>query len=277
MDGKTDLNTRYVVVDVKTTGASPMDGDRVVEVGLVEIQKRRLGAEWNSYCNPEGRGSDQKAAEQHGLTHDFLAEQATFGEIHEDFLNFLKHATLVILDPVPTLDFLNAELRRCGVRTPLEESYTVLNMQELADELHPKVRAHSLDSLAKLYEIKGARELRGALIDARLLAKVWLAMTASQESMSAPQRELYEHSKVHTPIAYALWLFLGPLGIHRLYTENLLYGLVLLGLFVLSVYMALTGQPFYKTPTFALWLLDALLLPDAVLKRNRKIELGILG
>lgn len=173
---------RYVVVDTETTGLEAGDGDRIIEVGAVEVVGRRLGAEWRSYCNPEGRSSHPEALKVHGLQDDFLAGQPTFAQVREEFLDFIRGATLVIHNASFDLGFLDKELERCGKYPPLEQSNQILDTQVLARDLHPGMR-NSLDSLIARYGISGDRTLHGALIDARFLAKVYLAMTGGQTGL----------------------------------------------------------------------------------------------
>lgn len=173
---------RYVVVDTETTGLEVSEGDRIIEVGAVEVLGRRLGAEWRSYCNPEGRSSHPEALKVHGLQDDFLAEQPTFAQVRQEFLDFIRGATLVIHNASFDLGFLDAELARCGKYPPLEQSNQILDTQVLARDLHPGMR-NSLDSLIARYGISGDRTLHGALIDARFLAKVYLAMTGGQTGL----------------------------------------------------------------------------------------------
>lgn len=173
---------RQVVLDTETTGLEVTQGHRVIEIGCVEILNRRMGRSWHQYLQPD-RPCDEGALEVHGITDHFLADKPRFAEVAEDFLAFIKDAELVIHNAPFDIGFLDAELARLE-RPVLAEFCTVRDSLELARRLHPGQK-NSLDALCRRYEVDTTqRELHGALLDARLLAEAYLAMTGGQVSLS---------------------------------------------------------------------------------------------
>ncbi len=176
--------SRLVVLDTETTGLKPEDGHRVIEIGCIEILGRRpSGRRMHFYLNPE-RAIDEAATQVHGLTLDRLAHEPVFAQVAEELLGFLKEACLVIHNAPFDLGFLNAEFGR--LRLPGLQSYadiSVVDSLEMARQLHPGQR-NSLDALCTRYSVSNShRQLHGALLDAELLAEVYLAMTRGQESL----------------------------------------------------------------------------------------------
>ena len=173
---------RQVVLDTETTGLEHRDGHRIVEIGCVEMIERRLtGRNFHVYLNPE-RQVEGGALEVHGITDDFLADKPKFADVAEDFVTFIRDAELVIHNASFDIGFLNAELARVesGTAGRVEDVATVLDTLALARELHPGQR-NSLDALCKRYEVDNSnRDLHGALLDAEILADVYLAMTGGQ-------------------------------------------------------------------------------------------------
>jgi len=175
---------RQVVLDTETTGLEPDEGHRVIEIGALELIDRRLsGRRFHSYLNPQ-REIEDGALEVHGITREFLLDKPLFGDVAEDFLNFISGAELVIHNASFDLGFLDMELGRlsaCPGR--IADFASVLDTLELARELHPGQR-NSLDALCKRYAIDdSSRSLHGALLDAELLAEVYLAMTGGQTDL----------------------------------------------------------------------------------------------
>jgi DNA polymerase III subunit epsilon len=176
---------RQIVLDTETTGLEPELNHRVIEIGCVELVNRRpSGRSFHRYLNPE-REIDDGALAVHGITRTDLDGQPRFAEIVEELLGFLDGAELVIHNAAFDVAFLEAELARLpGERRQLASICQVLDTLELARELHPGQR-NSLDALAKRYSIDNtARELHGALLDARILADVYLAMTGGQGALA---------------------------------------------------------------------------------------------
>ena len=174
---------RQIVLDTETTGLNAKLGDRVIEIGCIEILSRRITERsFHSYVNPE-RDIEEGAAKVHGLTREFLADKPRFAEVAAGFLDYVRGAELVIHNADFDLEFLEAELA-LAQRGPLaREVAGVVDTLALARELHPGKR-NSLDALCERYAVNNShRTLHGALLDARLLAEVYLAMTRGQESL----------------------------------------------------------------------------------------------
>ncbi|MEJ2515491.1 MAG: DNA polymerase III subunit epsilon [Gammaproteobacteria bacterium] len=176
--------TRQIVLDTETTGLEPAEGHRIIEIGCVELVNRRPTARtFHQYLNPE-REIDRAAEDVHGLSTAFLSDKPRFPEIVEDFFDFVRDAELIIHNAEFDLGFLDAELARLDPPGPAIRSLCgVLDTLMLARELHPGQRV-SLDALCKRYEVDNSgRDLHGALLDAQLLADVYLAMTGGQAEL----------------------------------------------------------------------------------------------
>jgi DNA polymerase III subunit epsilon len=176
---------RQIVLDTETTGLEPELGHRVIEIGCVELHNRRpTGRTFHRYLNPE-REIDDAALAVHGISRADLDGQPRFAEIADELLAFLEGAELVIHNAAFDVAFLEAELARVpGQARPVASVCQVLDTLSLARELHPGQR-NSLDALCKRYEVDNSRrELHGALLDARLLADVYLAMTGGQSTLA---------------------------------------------------------------------------------------------
>ena len=176
---------RQVVLDTETTGLQPEQGHRVIEIGCVELVNRRLtGRTFHQYLNPE-REIDPGAQEVHGLSAEFLADKPLFADVAEEFVGFVGDAELIIHNAPFDVGFLDHELARFKPGGPaIDDLCPVLDTLVLAREMHPGQR-NSLDALCKRYEVdNSARELHGALLDARILAEVYLAMTGGQAALS---------------------------------------------------------------------------------------------
>jgi len=175
---------RQIVLDTETTGLEPSQGHRIIEIGCVELIDRRLtGNDYWQYINPE-RDIDAGAEAVHGLSSDFLSTKPVFKNIVEDFLAYVGDAELVIHNAPFDMGFLNHELALLKpAHAKLESQCTVLDTLPLARNMHPGQR-NSLDALCKRYTVDNSgRDLHGALLDARLLADVYLAMTGGQETL----------------------------------------------------------------------------------------------
>ncbi len=174
---------RQIVLDTETTGLDWRNGDRVIEIGCVELLNRSLtGQHYHVYINPE-RGIDAEAVAVHGITEDFLADKPKFANIAADFEEFVRDAELIIHNAAFDVGFLNSELTRLGRQPIATLCANVIDTLKLAKEQNPGKKA-SLDALCERYQIENAhRTLHGALLDAELLAEVYLAMTRGQESL----------------------------------------------------------------------------------------------
>ena len=180
---------RQIVLDTETTGLNPRTGDRVIEVGCVEIFNRKLtGNNYHCYINPE-RESDEGALAVHGLTTEFLSDKPQFHEIAHELRDFIQGAQVIIHNAPFDLGFLNAEFTRMGLPPFVQYCDGVIDTLVQAKELHPGKR-NSLDALCDRYDISNAhRKLHGALLDSELLADVYLAMTRGQNSLTMDVEE----------------------------------------------------------------------------------------
>ncbi|HVK95520.1 MAG TPA: DNA polymerase III subunit epsilon [Noviherbaspirillum sp.] len=175
---------RQIVLDTETTGLNPRSGDRIIEVGCVEIINRRLtGNNFHTYINPE-RDSEEGALAVHGLTTEFLSDKPKFVEIANELRDYVSGAEIIIHNAPFDLAFLDAEFARLGFPRFAQHVDMVTDTLVQAKEMHPGKR-NSLDSLCDRYGISNAhRALHGALLDAELLAEVYLAMTRGQNSLT---------------------------------------------------------------------------------------------
>jgi len=174
---------RQVVLDTETTGLDAKDGHRIIEVGVIELVGRRVTERrLHRYVNPQ-RDSDPGALNVHGLTREFLADKPLFAEIADELAAFVADAEVIIHNAAFDLSFLDAEFARLGRPAFAEHCPKVTDSLRLARELHPGKR-NSLDALCERYGISNRhRTLHGALLDAGLLAEVYLAMTRGQDSL----------------------------------------------------------------------------------------------
>lgn len=194
---------RQVVLDTETTGLSPADGDRVISIGCVEIVDRVItGKEWHTHLNPEGRESHPEALKVHGLTSEMLARAPLFVEEKFGLWMFLKGADSLVIHNAPfDLGFLNAEIARLGSPVTIESLFTVIDTLKLTPSDGMRVGG-SLNALADRYKVdRTAREkYHGALVDARVLAQVYLAMTRGNEELSIDDAKFpIEAAKVDNP------------------------------------------------------------------------------
>ena len=175
---------RQIVLDTETTGLNPRNGDRVIEIGCVELDNRVLtGNNYHRYINPE-RDSEEGALAVHGLTTEFLSDKPKFAEIVEELREYINGAEVVIHNAPFDLGFLNAEFKRLNLPSFSEHCGGVIDTLAQAKELHPGKR-NSLDALCDRYGVSNShRKLHGALLDAELLADVYLSMTRGQNSLS---------------------------------------------------------------------------------------------
>lgn len=175
---------RLIVLDTETTGLNPRSGDRIIEVGCVELVNRRLtGNNFHSYVNPE-RDSEEGALAVHGLTTEFLSDKPKFEEIAAELRDYVSGAEVIIHNAPFDLAFLDAEFKRLNIRRFADHVAKVIDTLVQAKEMHPGKR-NSLDALCDRYGISNThRALHGALLDAELLAEVYLAMTRGQNSLT---------------------------------------------------------------------------------------------
>jgi len=176
---------RQIVLDTETTGLEHRQGHRIIEIGCVELINRKLtGNNYHVYLNPE-REIDQGAIEVHGITNEFLADKPFFIDIYQGMMDYLKGAELVIHNAAFDVGFLDAELDKIDAPTDkIDDVCSVHDTLIQARKMFPGQR-NDLDSLCRRYEINNAhRELHGALLDAEILADVYLAMTGGQTLMS---------------------------------------------------------------------------------------------
>ncbi len=176
---------RQIVLDTETTGLEPAQGHRIIEIGCVEMIDRRLtGNNFHQYLQPD-REIDQGAIEVHGISNEFLAEKPRFRDLVADFMDYVRGGELIIHNAPFDVGFLNHELRLLDGDWPaIDECCPVIDTLVMAKRLHPGQR-NSLDALCRRYDIDNShRELHGALLDAEILADVYLAMTGGQTALS---------------------------------------------------------------------------------------------
>ena len=171
---------RQIILDTETTGISVDSGHRVIEIGMVEIIDRRLtGNDFQAYLNPE-RKIDPATIPIHGLTDEFISDKPFFKDIASDFLSYIQNSEVIMHNAPFDSSFINNEFVLTGIEKRLEDICEITDSLTLARKKHPGQR-NSLDALCSRYEVNtSSRELHGALIDAKLLANVYLLMTGGQ-------------------------------------------------------------------------------------------------
>lgn len=175
---------RQIILDTETTGLNPLTGDRIIEIGCLEMVDRRLtGRQLHHYINPQ-RDIDEGAVAVHGLTVEFLADKPVFADVAHEIIEFLKDAEVIIHNAPFDVGFLDAEFARLKKGTVNDHVHKVTDTLKNAREMFPGKR-NSLDALCERFEISNEhRTLHGALLDAQLLAEVYLAMTRGQNDLS---------------------------------------------------------------------------------------------
>ncbi len=176
---------RQVVLDTETTGLEVSQGHRIIEIGCVELLHRRTTEQtFHQFLNPE-RDIDEGALEVHGIKQEFLKDKPKFSSIADDLLRFIDGAEVIIHNAAFDVEFINAELSLAKHPiADINKCCEVIDSLEIARKMHPGQK-NSLDALCKRYEIDNShRELHGALLDAQILADVYLAMTGGQETLS---------------------------------------------------------------------------------------------
>ncbi len=176
---------RQIVLDTETTGLEPAEGHKIIEIGCVELVNRRLtGRHFHQYIKPN-REIDEGAIEVHGITNEFLADKPVFADIAYDFLAFIGDAELIIHNAPFDVGFLDHELTLFDpALPPVSERGKILDTLVLARKKHPGQK-NNLDALCKRYEVDNSqRDLHGALLDAEILADVYLMMTGGQRNLA---------------------------------------------------------------------------------------------
>ena len=174
---------RQIILDTETTGLETADGHRIIEIGCLElIDRRPSGKRLHQYINPE-REIEDGALEVHGISREFLQDKPVFADVVDDLLEFVEGAELIIHNAPFDIGFLDSELSLLQRDDRMSDHVTVLDTLELARDLHPGQR-NSLDALCRRYEVdNSSRTLHGALLDAEILADVYLAMTGGQSDL----------------------------------------------------------------------------------------------
>ena len=174
---------RQVILDTETTGLEPASGHRIIEIGCIELKDRRSTEHvLHHFINPE-REIEQAAIEIHGITEEQLEGEPVFADIADRFIEFVRDSEVIIHNAPFDVAFINAELSRLGDQWGTLEDYcSITDTLVMARELHPGQR-NSLDALSTRYQVDIARNLHGALLDARILLDVYLAMTGGQSSL----------------------------------------------------------------------------------------------
>ena len=173
---------RLIVLDTETTGIQPSEGHRIIEVGAVEIRDREItNTEFHKYVQPNRKVGE--SVNIHGITDKFLINKPQFNQISDDLLSFIEGATLVIHNAPFDLGFLNNELKIIGIKETIEDICSIIDTLELSKQQRPGTM-HNLDALCRRFGIDtSARIIHGALLDAQILAQVYLAMTGGQSNL----------------------------------------------------------------------------------------------
>lgn len=174
---------RLIMLDTETTGISIQQGNRILEIGAVEVVNREItGSSYQQYINPQ-RDSEPGALEVHGITTEFLRDKPTFSRIVDAFIEYVKGAELVIHNAPFDVGFINHEFELCGKNLKIQDICTVTDSLDYARNKHPGAR-NNLDALCKRYGVVNEhRTLHGALLDSQILAEVYLMMTGGQTKL----------------------------------------------------------------------------------------------
>ncbi len=175
---------RQIVLDTETTGIDPAEGHRIIEIGCVELIERQLtGRHYHVYINPE-REVEAEAMRIHGISNEFLADKPVFSDVADEFFEFIKGAELVIHNAAFDVGFMDAEFARLKSARKTAEHCSVVDSLAIARKTHPGQK-NNLDALCKRYGVDNSnRELHGALLDAEILADVYLLLTGGQTALS---------------------------------------------------------------------------------------------
>jgi DNA polymerase-3 subunit epsilon len=195
---------RQIFLDTETTGLSPESGDRVIEIGCVELVNRRLtGRNLHFYVNPERR-SHEDALKVHGLSEEFLADKPLFAHVVDELVEYVSGAEIIIHNAAFDIGFLDVELRRIGRPPFLTHDVRVSDSLSMARDSFPG-KSNSLDALCKRFEVNNAaRDLHGALLDAGLLAEVYIRMTRGQESLVIDAADVLAADLAARPIDFGV-------------------------------------------------------------------------
>jgi len=174
---------RQIILDTETTGLEPSEGHRIIEIGCIELNDRYFtGNDFHVYLNPQ-RAIENEARAVHGITNEFLADKPTFADVANEFFDYIKNSEIIAHNAPFDIGFLNHEFGLLNKKNILTKHTSVFDTLELARKLHPGQR-NNLDALCKRYKIDNTkRDFHGALLDARLLAEVYLAMTRKQTTL----------------------------------------------------------------------------------------------
>lgn len=223
---------REIIFDTETTGFRPEDGERVVEIGAVEMVNRRLTGEvFHEYLNPEGQKVNPGALEVHGLTDEFLAKQKKFSQVSKEFAEFIDGANLVAHNAKFDVNFMNHEFARLDM-PPIDDDLVIDTLQ-IARKKHPMAQ-NSLDRLCVRYKIdNSARTKHGALLDSELLAEVYIELLGGNQSNleleslsenkedAGAQSATYSQEKPKRKSALASRLTDNELAAHKEFVETL--------------------------------------------------------
>ena len=192
---------RQIVLDTETTGLEVAEGNRILEIGCVELFNRQLtGKHLHLYINPE-RDSEEGALKVHGLSSDFLRDKPRFAEVADTLLTFVQGAEIIIHNAPFDVKFLDHELQLCGQKAFSSHVSNIVDSLALAKEQYPGKR-NSLDALCDRLEVNNAhRTLHGALLDAELLAEVYIRLTRGQESLMIESSHHASDATAHLPQA----------------------------------------------------------------------------
>ncbi len=195
---------RQIVLDTETTGIGYEHGHRIIEIGCLELLDRKLtGQQFHTYLNPQ-RDVDEGAFRVHGISGEFLQDKPLFTDIMHDFIEFIEGAELIIHNAPFDVGFLNAEMKRAKWPKLLDAHCNILDTLVLAREKHHGQR-NNLDALCKRYDVNCSnRQLHGALLDAELLASVYLAMTGGQTTLFTEDNLSVERLQVGQDAAAAV-------------------------------------------------------------------------
>ena len=191
---------RLIVLDTETTGIEPSEGHRIIEIGCTEIIDREIteNNEYHQYIQPDRLVGDSERI--HGIKDSFLKDKPRFEEIVEEFLDYIQGATLVIHNAPFDLGFLNHELKLMGVDQRIEDQCEIIDSLELSKQQRPGTM-HNLDALCRRFDIDAsARTVHGALLDAQILAQVYLAMTGGQSTLFSDAISAHSSSQNNSAI-----------------------------------------------------------------------------